>query len=100
MFASWFTYDLDSTPLWLVATAQKAGPGTYAGELYRPSGPRFDVYDKTQFHANAPVGSMTLTVSDGNNATFHYSVTGIGPPVTQNKAITRQLFSVSGTTCQ
>src|SRR5262249_54315307 len=27
VFASWFTYDLDGTPLWLVGTAQKTAPG-------------------------------------------------------------------------
>ncbi len=49
VFASWFTYDLDGTPLWLVATLAKLAPGLYQGDLLRPSGPRFDAYDKSQF---------------------------------------------------
>ena len=44
IFASWFTYDLDGTPLWLVVTAQKTGAGVYSGDLYRTSGPRFDAF--------------------------------------------------------
>jgi hypothetical protein len=38
----------------------------------------------------------TLTFADGNNATFAYTVNGIA----QNKAITREVFSGSGTVCQ
>ncbi len=102
VFASWFTYDLNGTPLWLVATLQKTAPGVYTGSLYRPSGPRFDAYDKTKFSPNAAVGTMTLTFADGNNATFNYTVqvAGMTSSVTQTKSITRQLFSASGTTCQ
>jgi len=96
MFASWFTYDLDGTPLWLVATLNG---GT--GDLYRPSGPRFDAYDKNQFNPGAPVGTMSVTFADGNNGMFSYSVKlpGMTAPVVQSKPITRQLFSTSGTTC-
>jgi hypothetical protein len=31
IFVSWFAYDLDGTPLWLTATATKAGNGLYRG---------------------------------------------------------------------
>ena len=98
LFASWFTYDLDGTPLWLVATLAPGIPGN----LYRPSGPRFDAYDKNQFNVNAPVGTMTVTFADGNNATLSYSVKlpGMATPADQVKSITRQLFSTSGTTCK
>ena len=42
IFATWFTYDVDGTPLWLSATAQKFAPGVYTGTLYRTIGPAFD----------------------------------------------------------
>jgi hypothetical protein len=102
LFASWFTYDVDGTPLWLVSPAQKTGPGIYTGSLYRPSGPRVDAYNKAQFSPNLPVGTMTLTFSDGNNANFHYDITGVGTaPVSQTKQITRELFAApAGTKCQ
>ena len=101
IFATWFTYDFDHTPLWLVVTAQKTGPGVYTGDLYRTSGARFDAFDRSKV-VSVKVGTATFTVADGNNATFSYTVqvAGIANPVTQTKAITRELFSTLGTTCQ
>src|SRR4030095_9061520 len=101
IFASWFTYDLDGTPLWVVATAAKTAPGVYKGDLYRPSGPRFDAYDKSQWKPNTPVGSLTLTFVNGNNATMDYTVqlASMMTPVPQTKSITRQLFTPQGTIC-
>jgi len=102
VFASWFTYDFDGTPLWLVATAKKDAPGVYSGDLYRPSGPRFDAYDKSQFAANPSVGTVKLTFADGNNATFDYTVklAGMAASITQTKSITRQIFTAPGTACK
>ena len=42
IFASWFTFDHDRTPMWLVATAPRTAPGTYIGTLYRLTGPPFN----------------------------------------------------------
>ncbi len=43
LFASWFTYDLDHTPMWLVATASKTATNTYnAPQLFKLSGPAFN----------------------------------------------------------
>jgi hypothetical protein len=39
---------------------------------------------------------VTLTFTDGNNATFAYTVNG----ESQSKAITRQIFVSPGTVCQ
>ena len=41
------------------------------------------------------VGSASFTFSDGNTATFNYTVNGI----TQSKAITREVFTPPGTAC-
>ncbi len=38
IFATWFTYNLDGTPMWLVVTAPRTGPGVYSGTLYRNHG--------------------------------------------------------------
>ena len=102
LFASWFTYDFDGTPLWLVATAKKDAPGVFSGDLYRPSGPRFDAYDKSQFKANPSVGTLKLTFADGNNGTFDYTVKlpGMAIAIQQTKSITRQIFTAPGTTCR
>jgi len=102
IFATWFTYDLDGTPLWMSVTARKAGPGLYSGTLYRATGPPFNA---THFDAAgvtaAPAGIATFAFADGNSASFNYSITGAALPVaTQTKMITRQVFRKSGTVCR
>jgi hypothetical protein len=104
IFATWYTYDVDGTPLWLSALAQRQGMSSvYGGTLYRSSGPRFDAYDATKVVIN-PVGTATLTFVNGNAATFAYTTTGADgvPAVVQTKQITRFLFggSGAGTICQ
>jgi hypothetical protein len=101
IFATWFTYDHDHTPMWLVVTAQKTQPGTYSGMLFRTTGPPFNAvpFPPTGSPGGTTgviVGTATFTFSDGNNATFAYSVNG----VSQSKAITREVFQPPGTTCQ
>ena len=100
IFATWFTYDLDGTPMWLVVTAPKTGPAVYTGDLYRTAGARFDAFDATRV-VPTKVGTATFTFADGNTATFAYSITGVGPNlVTQTKTITREIFAAPGTVCQ
>jgi hypothetical protein len=103
IFATWFTYDLDGSPLWLVVSAPKTGPGVYSGDLYRTAGPAFSAvpFDSTKV-VPTKVGTATFTFADGNNATFAYTVqlAGMGSPVTQSKAITREIFTAPGTTCR
>lgn len=102
IFASWFTFDHDRTPLWLVATATKTAPGVYAGSLLRTTGPPFNSVPFPP--AGAPggatatvVGNATFNFTNGNNASFGYTVNGI----TQTKQITRQLFAPpAGTVCR
>ncbi len=102
VFATWYTYDVDGTPLWLsVLTTRVGASNVYTGPLYRTSGPRFDAYDPSKAVAQQ-VGTATLTFIDGNTATLGYTTTGAGglPAVTQNKAITRFLFAApAGTVC-
>ena len=97
IFATWFTYDGDGTPLWLSATANRSAPGVYTGTLYRTTGPAFDAqpFDPDRV-VQIPVGTATLSFADGNAGTFAYNVDG----VPQSKPITRQVFRAPGTTCQ
>ena len=97
IFATWFTYDLDRTPMWLSVTAPKTAAGTYGGTLYRTRGPPFNAvpFDPNSVVATA-VGTATFTFSDGNTGTFDYTVNG----VTQTKSITREVFVSPGTVCQ
>lgn len=97
IFLTWFTYDVDRTPMWLFAAAPKTALGGYAGTLYRTTGPPFNSmpFDATKVVATA-VGTANLTFTNGNNATFMYTVNG----TTQSKAITRQILVAPGTVCQ
>ena len=103
IFATWYTYDVDGSPLWLSVLAGQVGTtGAYAGILYRTSGPRFDAYDMTRV-VSVPVGTATLTFADGNHATFAYSTTGAGglPAASRSKQITRFPIAATGATvCQ
>jgi len=103
VFATWYTYDVDGTPLWLSVLAPRVGAtNVYTGTLYRTSGPRFDAYDATKALPQQ-VGSATLTFQDGGTATFSYITTGVGglPAVTQTKSLVRFLFAApAGTLCK
>ena len=96
LFATWFTYDLNGTPMWLVVTAPKTAPGVYGGTLYRTTGPAFNAapFNPAAVVATA-VGNATFTFMDGNNANFAYTVNNVA----QNKAITREVFVNPGTVC-
>jgi hypothetical protein len=101
IFATWFTYDHDHTPMWLVVTAAKTGPGIYAGTLLRTTGPPFNAVPFPPVGApggvtGTNVGTAMFTFTNGNNASFAYTVNG----VSQTKAITREVFQPPGTTCQ
>jgi hypothetical protein len=101
IFGTWFTYDHDRTPMWLVVTAPRTGPTTYAGDLLRTTGPPFNSVPFPPIGSpggatGTKVGTATFTFSDGNTGTFAYSVNG----VSQTKAITREVFRPPGTVCQ
>jgi hypothetical protein len=100
IFATWFTYGLDGQPLWLVVSLDNtpAQPNVYTGTLNKViSGPPFNAvpfdFGTIMFESE---GTATLTFSDGNFATFDYSVDGIA----QTKQITRDVFAPPGTVCQ
>jgi hypothetical protein len=83
--------------MWLSATAMPTGPRSFAGTLYRTTGPAFSAvpFDPATV-ARTEVGTMTLAFANGNSAAFHYDI----GPVSQTKVITRQVFRAPGTVCQ
>ena len=95
IFAAWFTYDHDHTPMWLVATLLNTARAIYVGTLYRTTGPAFNAVPWAAIAATS-VGTATLTFTDGNTATFAYTVND----VSQTKPITREVFVPPGTVCQ
>ena len=97
IFAVWFTYDVDGKPVWFVGSnVVKTGNATYSGPLYRTFGPPFSAspWDPSRVSA-MPVGSATLTFTDGSNGTFARTVQGIS----RSDAITREVFASPPTVC-
>ncbi len=95
---TWFTYDADGKGLWMIAVLTLQPSGAYEGPLRTVTGPPFNAvpFDPNQV-VRTTVGTATVTVTDGNQATFTYTV----GDVTQSKPITRQLFAPpAATTCQ
>ena len=90
LFATWFTYDEQGQPQWLVMSDGRRVEEGFAGTLYRTRGPAFNAmpFDPSQV-AREPVGSATFRFSDADNGTFTYEVGGR----TATKAIARQVFS-------
>jgi len=104
IFATWFTFDLSGNPLPLSATLFKVGPGnTYSGTLIKTGGPPFSAVPWNPGEVTrAELGTATVTFTNGNRATFTYTVALNGPmsAVTQTKQLERQVFRTKGTTCQ
>jgi hypothetical protein len=97
IFATWFTYAPDGTPMWVSGTAPRGDDGSYSGTLVRTTGPPFSAqpFDPAKVTVT-PAGTLKLTFTDGSRGTFAYTLDG----VTQTKSITRQLFRTPGTICQ
>jgi hypothetical protein len=93
IFATWFTYDANGKPWWLIAEAHKTAPGVYSGDVSTVIGPAFN---RVPFPPGGSpggatetiVGTATLTFAGDGSATFRYTVNGI----TQTKTIVRQEF--------
>jgi hypothetical protein len=72
--ATWFTYDTDGSPMWLVMPESTRTYGwisdVYSGPLYRTTGPDASPVSTT------PVGTASFTFNGGAFANFSYSVNG------------------------
>jgi hypothetical protein len=97
LVADWFTHDTDGRPMWLSAALFNATGKTYAGALFRTSGPPWNVvpFDPRAVMLST-IGAASVTFTDGNNAMFTYTIGA----VTQTKPITRFVFVAPGTICQ
>lgn len=101
IFVTWFTYDVDGSPLWFSATLPELSPGVYTGTLYRTRGPAFNAVPfnpQNVVYTNA--GTLTLAFLDGNNVTFQYRVNVGGTSINRTKVLTRLVFGTQGTICK
>jgi murein DD-endopeptidase MepM/ murein hydrolase activator NlpD len=97
LFATWFTYGTGGRGQWLVGPEVRREPtGEYRGRLYRTTGRPFNLINGAFTTANADVGTVTLTFSDGEHARLDYTLDGIA----QSKDITRQVFGSPATLCR
>ena len=97
VFATWFTYDATGRGMWIVGPRMQRTTGnTFAGDLYRTTGPAFSRDPWTGPVEAVPVGSGTLAFIDAGSGTFSYLVNGIQ----QAKSITRQSFASPATVCR
>lgn len=97
LFATWFTYDDQGQPLWLVMSGgQRLGDNSYSGALYRTTGPAFNAtpFESAKVAASS-VGNASFTFNDNSSGVFRYTVNG----VSRAKTITRQVFSGPLPTC-
>ena len=98
IFATLFTYDANGRPMWYVMSdGRRQADGSFAGELYRTSGPAFNAAPFTPLAPGriVKVGEMQVRFADGESGTLTYSVDG----TTVVKSITRQVFSKPGSLC-
>jgi hypothetical protein len=96
IYATWYTYDTDGSPLWFDALMARTAPATFSGTLYRVSGSPFGASWNPSLVVSTGVGMATLVFANGNAATWSYTVGAIAG----SRPITRTLFaSPAGTVC-
>ena len=97
LFATWFTYDLDGSPMWLVVSnGNRTSNGVYTGQLFRTTG---NAFNTVPFNPGTvvvtPVGSATFTFTSATTGSFAYTVNGVA----QTKQIVRQEYAAPVPTC-
>ncbi len=80
LFATLYTYDSTGQPLWLVMSEGRLQPdgSTFAGTLYRTTGPAFNAVPFTPIGAAnlTTVGTLSVTFSGARAGTLTYSFNG------------------------
>jgi hypothetical protein len=96
IYATWYTYDIDGTPLWFASLMSATGPNSYSGAIMRFTGPPFGpTFDPVSVAHTTP-GTAALTFANGNSATWHYQIGA----ASGDKALSRFQFGPGGTVCQ
>jgi mono/diheme cytochrome c family protein len=98
VFATLFTYDERGAPMWVMMTGQLQADGrTYAGDLYKVSGPVFNAQPFAPITAANlfKVGTMSLTFRSASTATLAYTYQGAAVA----KEIVPQVFGTAAASC-
>ncbi|MGE0862106.1 MAG: hypothetical protein AB7P42_23530 [Gammaproteobacteria bacterium] len=89
IFAVWFVYGADGKPTWyFMSDARQADYTSYAGAVYKTTGPFFGGPFNPAGVSVSPVGTATLRFTQYDRGTFTYTIDG----VTGTKNIQRQGF--------
>lgn len=98
LFGTLFTYDANRAPLWLVMSGgvMQSDGLTFAGDLYRTTGPAFNAVPFTPIGPSnlSKVGTMTVAFSEGA-ARLTYTVNG----VQVSKSVQRQVYGARSANC-
>jgi hypothetical protein len=97
LFATWYTYDSDREPIFMIAAVTRQPNGSFTGPLLRqPNGtPFLQINGQPAAGAPSQVGTATLTFSNGETGVFTTVLGG----VTQSKPITRLQFGSVASVC-
>lgn len=98
IFATWFTYNNNNAPGWLVSDAlRRTGPQTFSGPLYVTTGKRpQDISGTSAILSVEAAGTLTLNFQDGEHGTMSYTVAG----TSGTKSIARQVWSAPLSICR
>ena len=97
VFATLFTYDASGAPVWFVMSdGQRQSGDTFAGTLYRTTGPVFNAQPFTPIGSSnfTTAGQMTVSFS-GDTAALTYTING----TIVIKSIQKQIFGSRAASC-
>jgi hypothetical protein len=95
LFAVIFAYNEAGQPVWYVMPGGlwNESRTSYSGPVYTPRGSPFYSYDATHLQVGPPVGSVTLTFANGEQAMLGYMIHG----ASGTKSMVRQPFGPPST---
>ena len=98
IFAIWYTYDLDGEPTFFVLATSRQPDDSFSGTIFRQRNgtPFLQITDQPASPAADAVGSAVLRFSDGDSASFSYTLGG----VSQTKPIARLVVGSRPAECQ
>lgn len=97
LYTTWYTYDTDREPVFYQGVTRRQADGSFSGQLYRTkNGTPYSQINGAVANPGADeVGTLTLRFSDGQNASYSYTIGN----VTQTKSIQRFVFGSSTNVC-
>jgi hypothetical protein len=88
IFLAWFVYDASGKPVWYVASNCAVSGNGCSGSVYSTTGPPLSTSFNPSSVTVTPVGNISVSFTDANNAVLTYTVNGHSG----TKNVTRQLF--------